>query len=70
MKKTIDIVRALKDAEYRATLSATELAQVPANAAGIVALSDDDLRAVSGGDLATRPRHWPDDQDSCEYTGP
>lgn len=67
MKKSIDIVRALKDAEYRATLSAAQLAQLPASAAGVVALSDEALRAVSGGDLATRPRHWPDDQDSCDY---
>jgi mersacidin/lichenicidin family type 2 lantibiotic len=56
--KTIDMARALKDAEYRATLSAAELAQLPENAAGIVALSDEDLAAVSGGALSITTGKW------------
>lgn len=67
MKKNIDVVRALKDAEYRAGLSDAELAQVPANAAGKVALSDDALRAVAGGDLATRVTPWWDDEGACGH---
>ena len=45
----IDIVRAWKDPVYRAGLSADELAQIPANPAGAIALSDDQLRVASGG---------------------
>ena len=51
--KNIDIARALKDAEYRATLTAEERALLPANAAGVVELSDGDLLAVSGGMMSS-----------------
>ena len=45
---TADIVRAWKDPVYRATLGARELAQLPSNPAGLVNLTDDQLRAASG----------------------
>jgi mersacidin/lichenicidin family type 2 lantibiotic len=51
--KNIDIARALKDAEYRSTLTAEERALLPVNAAGVVELSDADLLAVSGGMMAS-----------------
>ena len=44
-----DIVRAWKDADYRASLSDAELAQLPANPAGFVELADDDLDQAAGG---------------------
>ena|SRR5689334_24192653 len=44
----VDIVRAWKDATYRASLSAEEQAQLPVNPAGIVELSDAELEAVHG----------------------
>ncbi len=44
----VDIVRAWKDAAYRASLSAEEQALLPANPAGIVELSDAELEAVHG----------------------
>ena len=44
--KTIDIVRAWKDAEYRNSLSAEEQASLPANPAEI---SDAQLERVAGG---------------------
>jgi mersacidin/lichenicidin family type 2 lantibiotic len=45
----IDIIRAWKDAAYRNSLNAEQLAQVPANPAGPSDLSDDVLQAVVGG---------------------
>ena len=45
----IDIIRAWKDAEYRQSLSATELAMMPAHPAGLIDLTDDDLESVAGG---------------------
>jgi len=45
----VDIVRAWKDAEYRASLSETERAMVPANPAGMVELTDEELEGVAGG---------------------
>jgi mersacidin/lichenicidin family type 2 lantibiotic len=44
----IDIVRAWKDATYRASLSVKEQAQLPANPAGAVELSDSELDLVYG----------------------
>jgi mersacidin/lichenicidin family type 2 lantibiotic len=43
------IIRAWTDAEYRATLTEEELAQLPENPAGLVELTDEDLDSVSGG---------------------
>ena len=44
----IDIVRAWKDASYRASLSSEEQAMLPENPAGELELSDADLAAVHG----------------------
>jgi mersacidin/lichenicidin family type 2 lantibiotic len=52
----VDIARALKDTAYRASLTAEELALLPANAAGVVELSDDALLSASGGRMATTER--------------
>jgi len=45
-----DIIRAWKDPEYRASLSGSELAQLPENPAGVLELRDTDLSAVVGGE--------------------
>ena len=45
---TTNIIRAWKDAEYRNSLSAEELAMVPANPVGEVELRDEDLASVVG----------------------
>jgi mersacidin/lichenicidin family type 2 lantibiotic len=47
--KKIDVVRAWKDAEYRSSLSAEELASVPANPSGPTPTSDEALGTVTGG---------------------
>ena len=46
---SVDIVRAWKDEQYRMSLTASERAQLPANPAGIVELTDADLDGVAGG---------------------
>ena len=51
----LNVVRAWKDARYRRTLSAEELAQLPENPAGPVELTDSELRnagGFGGGDAA------------------
>ncbi|HKV38880.1 MAG TPA: mersacidin/lichenicidin family type 2 lantibiotic [Blastocatellia bacterium] len=49
-----DVIRAWKDAEYRASLSNHRRAALPANPAGPTDLSDEDLAGVVGGsDTAT-----------------
>jgi mersacidin/lichenicidin family type 2 lantibiotic len=45
----VDIVRAWKDAEYRASLSPADRALVPENPAGLVELSDEELEGIAGG---------------------
>ncbi|HEX2220838.1 MAG TPA: mersacidin/lichenicidin family type 2 lantibiotic [Gemmatimonadales bacterium] len=45
----VDVIRAWKDEEYRASLSAAELAELPAHPAGLIELGDTDLDAVAGG---------------------
>lgn len=45
----VDIVRAWKDAAYRASLSPAEQALVPENPAGLVELSDEELEGIAGG---------------------
>ncbi|MGA2710655.1 MAG: mersacidin/lichenicidin family type 2 lantibiotic [Steroidobacteraceae bacterium] len=50
---TIDIVRAWKDSQYRKTLTATELAMIPQNPAGIAELSAEELNEVSGAAIDT-----------------
>ena len=47
-----NIVRAWKDPDYRSTLSASELASLPAHPSGRIELTDVDLDDVTGG----RPR--------------
>lgn len=63
--KNIDIARALKDAAYRATLTAEERALLPVNAAGVVELSDSDLLAVSGGMMSATIRRYGSLQGPC-----
>jgi mersacidin/lichenicidin family type 2 lantibiotic len=43
------IIRAWKDAKYRASLSQEQLAALPPNPAGNVEISDDDLGKVTAG---------------------
>ncbi|ATB32684.1 mersacidin/lichenicidin family type 2 lantibiotic [Melittangium boletus] len=45
----IDIARAWKDPSYLESLSEEERALVPANPAGEIALSEDDLAVIVGG---------------------
>jgi mersacidin/lichenicidin family type 2 lantibiotic len=45
------IARAWKDPEYRASLSAEQLAVLPANPVGAIELTDADLSQVDGGSL-------------------
>jgi mersacidin/lichenicidin family type 2 lantibiotic len=45
-----DIVRAWKDADFRAELSVEELALLPGNPAGLIELTDEALEDVVGGD--------------------
>ena len=45
----LNMIRAWKDAEYRASLSAEELAALPENPAGMVELPDADMANVAGG---------------------
>ena len=45
----IDIVRAWKDEEYRSSLSEAQRAELPNNPAGLVELSESDLREAAGG---------------------
>lgn len=46
--KTNHVVRAWKDEDYRLGLSESERSQMPQNPAGMVELSDSDLRRVIG----------------------
>jgi mersacidin/lichenicidin family type 2 lantibiotic len=43
-----DVVRAWKDPSYRARLSTEELSEFPSNPAGVVELTDDQLKEASG----------------------
>lgn len=47
--KANHIIRAWKDEDYRLGLSESERSLVPQNPAGVVELSDKDLRRVTGG---------------------
>jgi mersacidin/lichenicidin family type 2 lantibiotic len=53
-----DIVRAWKDATFRAGLSEAELAVLPANPAGLVEVNEDDLKNVAGGTYTTNCTYW------------
>jgi len=48
-----DIIRAWKDAAFRASLTEAQRASLPANPAGMVELSDADLDLVAGGAVRT-----------------
>jgi len=43
-----DVVRAWKDAKYRRSLSPQQLARLPANPAGLVELTDSELKTAGG----------------------
>jgi len=60
------IIRAWKDPEYRTNLSAEEQAQLPANPAGAIELSDDELEMATGGN---RPSYGPSSSSSSS-SGP
>ena len=45
----MNIIRAWKDAEYRKTLSAEELALMPENPVGILELSEEESSDIMGG---------------------
>ena len=47
--KKVDISRALRDSEYRNSLSAAEQALLPAHPAGPTGIADDVLRSMTGG---------------------
>lgn len=47
----IDIVRAWKDEEYRSSLSESQRAELPDNPAGLIELSESDLRDAAGGTI-------------------
>lgn len=46
---SMNIIRAWKDNEYRASLSEAEKALLPAHPAGLVELTDSELATVAGG---------------------
>jgi mersacidin/lichenicidin family type 2 lantibiotic len=45
----VDVVRAWKDEEYRASLTDSERALLPPNPAGLIELEDEEMKAVLGG---------------------
>ncbi len=57
MKKNVNVIRAWKDAEYRASLSADQLAALPSNPAGD-ALSEMDFGLIKGGAAAISSGNW------------
>ncbi len=68
MRKNIDVPKAMKDPEYRDSLSAAEQDSLPENPAGLMEISEDDLEFVVGG-LAADPQTGTGAPDcSCELT--
>ncbi len=49
----VDVIRAWKDEEYRASLTEAERAQLPAHPAGLIELDDEQMRAVVGAGTAS-----------------
>jgi mersacidin/lichenicidin family type 2 lantibiotic len=49
----LDIIRAWKDEEYANSLTDVQRAMLPANPAGIIELTDQDLHAAKGGTTIT-----------------
>ncbi len=45
----VDVIRAWKDPDYRRGLSEAQLAELPANPAGDMALTNEQLKEFSGG---------------------
>jgi mersacidin/lichenicidin family type 2 lantibiotic len=45
----IDIIRAWKDEDYRNSLSEAKRAQLPQNPAGLIELTDFDMKSIAGG---------------------
>ncbi len=67
----IDIVRAWKDEEYRASLSAAELAALPDNPVGMIELDDAALEAAAGGSSYVTYNGCPtNDTWECCWTAP
>jgi mersacidin/lichenicidin family type 2 lantibiotic len=52
-----NIIRAWKDEDFRATLSAAQRKLLPENPAGDIQLSDADLRGIVGGAGAAAAEH-------------
>ena len=50
---TLDIIRAWKDEEYRASLSEEQRTLLPEHPAGLIELTDAELDAAAGGALVT-----------------
>ena len=53
-----DTIRAWKDQEFRNSLSADELAQLPENPAGLIELSEAEMKTVAGGHYILSRRVW------------
>ena len=51
-----DIIRAWKDAEYRASLSEAERAMLPEHPAGLIELTDTEMAMVAGGAKSGRKK--------------
>lgn len=47
--KKFDVTRALRDPDYRESLSAAQLAMIPEHPAGPSSIADEALRTVAGG---------------------
>lgn len=48
MSRKMDVIRALKDADYRDSLSDEERAQLPESQAGVIELESAEMEAVTG----------------------
>jgi len=64
-----DIIRAWKDPNFRNSLNAAQRALIPDNPAGLIELSDDDLKHAAGGASATAHTCSPSPACTC-YTNP
>ena len=51
----VDVVRAWKDAKYRRSLTADQIESLPANPAGLIQVSDRNVRDVHGFNAASTP---------------
>lgn len=49
MKKTVDVIRAWRDEDYRNSLTEEERANLPESPAGVSVVSDEILRSITGG---------------------